>query len=219
MRRFFSSLALLAIFILPSVDRAAVAPISPVVKDPITGFEYQLLSNADWTDSQAEAIVLGGNLVTINNSEQQLFVSEVFGGFGGTQRILWTGLHDPSQDTGGGTHASNFVWVSGSPVTYTNWDVGEPNDAGTGEFYTAMYYPGFHNPGSWNDWSNVTLDPIGIEFDGVVQFVPEPTGTLLAAALFGLISLRRRPKPVHRIPRTRPSPCPLAFPQIPGSAL
>lgn len=147
-------------------------PISPIIEDPATRLEYQLLSNANWTDSQAEARSLGGNLVTIFNPEEQKFVFSTFGGYGSKQRILWTGLYDPTQDKNGAPHVSNFVWVSGAPVTYTNWDAGEPNDAGGVEFYVAMYYPGYHNPGSWNDWSNRTADPIGVPFHGVVEYFP-----------------------------------------------
>lgn len=152
----------------------AVTPISPVVVDHGSGNSYQLLSNGDWTDSQAEAQRLGGNLATIANQEQQNFVFGEFGAYGGTQRILWIGLYDPSHDQSGGTHASNFRWVSGDPVTYTHWDVGEPNDTGGVEFWAAMYYPNYHNPGSWNDWTNRAADPIGIPFHGVVQFNPLP---------------------------------------------
>ena len=173
---------------------ASVTPISPVVEDPVTGIQYQLLSNANWTDSQAEAKALGGNLVTISSQEQQNFVFDVFGGYGGVQRILWTGLYDPTQDQNGGTHASNFVWVSGAPVTYTNWDVGEPNDTSSAEFWVSMYYPNYHNPGSWNDWSNRTADPIGIPFYGVVQFAPapEPLSVALFAITVPMLLLKRR---------------------------
>jgi hypothetical protein len=173
--------------------QAAVTPISPVVQDPVTGRKYQLLSQADWMDSEAEAQALSGTLATINNQEEQNFVFDTFGGYGGTQRILWIGLYDPSQDANGGSHASNFVWADGEPVTYTNWDVGEPNDSSGDEFYAAMYYPNYHNPGSWNDWDVRDADPIGIPFFGVAQFVPEPgTGTLVLMAAGAMLLARRR---------------------------
>ena len=165
---------------------ASVTPISPVVEDPATGIQYQLLSNADWTNSQAEAKALGGNLVTLSNQEQQDFVFDLFGAYGGVQRILWTGLYDPTQDQNGGSHASNFVWVSGAPDNYTNWDAGEPNDTSNAEFRVSMYHPNYHNPGSWNDWSNRTADPIGIPFFGVVEFVPTPEPVSLV--LFGIVA-------------------------------
>jgi len=167
-----ASVSLASLFVSSISSAAAVVPISPIIQDPVTGLEYQLLSNAGWTDSEAEAQLLGGNLATISNQEQQKFVFGTFGGYSGKQRILWTGLYDPTQDKNGAPHVSDFVWVSGAPVTYTNWDAGEPNDVGGVEFYVAMYYPNYHNPGSWNDWSNRTADPIGVPFHGVVEFLP-----------------------------------------------
>src|SRR5262249_23259674 len=40
-----------------------------------------------------------------------------------------------------------FVWVSGEPVTYTNWNPGEPNNSGGNENYTEM----LGSNGQWND--------------------------------------------------------------------
>jgi hypothetical protein len=169
----------------------AVTTISPVVEDPVSQISYQLLSNADWTDSEAAAAALGGHLAVIRNAEQQNFVFSTFGGYGGSQRILWIGMYDPSQDLNGNSHAQNMVWVDGEPVTYTNWDSGEPNGTGS-EFYVAMYYPNYHNPGSWNDWVNRTADPIGIPFYGVVEYGPEPSSGLMAGILATGALLRRR---------------------------
>jgi hypothetical protein len=174
-----------------SSHATVVTPISPIFQDPVSGNQYQLLSNADWQDSEAEAQSLGGYLATIANQEQQNFVFDLFGGYDGSQRILWIGLYDPSQDKNGGSHASNFVWASGAPVTYTNWNPGEPNDSGGDEFYVAMYYPNSSNPGSWNDWSTITTDPIGIPLYGVVEYVPEPA-SFATLAVAGALLLSRR---------------------------
>lgn len=180
-----------ATFFLFANVTAAVTTLSPVIVDPATGYEYQLLSQSDWSAALLEAVDLGGNLATVQDAEQQNFIFNTFGDYSGDQRNLWIGLFDPTQDKDGGTHAGNFVWASGAPVTYTNWDVGEPNDANGDEFYTAMYYPEYHNPGSWNDWSgSIDADPAGIQLDGIVQFnLPEPS-CLMAGA--GLLLLARR---------------------------
>jgi hypothetical protein len=201
--KILNTLALLgflaAQFVGPGASSGAVTTISPKVEDPLTGKIYQLLSNANWTDSEAAAQALGGHLATISSAEEQNFVFSIFGGYGGSQRILWTGLYDPSQDATG-THANNFVWSSGAPIIYTNWDAGEPNNAGS-EYYVAMYYPNYHNPGSWNDWSNRTADPIGIPFYGVVQFVPEPSTGLTLIGVGSVFFVRRRQaRPTHQGP-------------------
>jgi len=40
----------------------------------------------------------------------------------------------------------NFVWADGSPVTYTNWNVGEPNNSGNEDYATIN-----STTGNWND--------------------------------------------------------------------
>ena len=74
--RFVAAIA--GAFLMCGMSSAAVMQISPAIQDPTTGIQYQLLSNGNWTDSQAEAQALGGNLVTIANQEQQDFVFTVF---------------------------------------------------------------------------------------------------------------------------------------------
>ena len=74
---------------------------------------------------------LGGHLVVINDqSEQDLLRSHSLSG--------WIGLSDASQE-------GNWVWSSGEPVSYTNWNSGEPNNSGN-EDYAQMY-----GSGVWND--------------------------------------------------------------------
>jgi hypothetical protein len=174
---------------------AAVVPLTSPVTDPVSGLRYQLLSNGNWTDSEAAAEALGGHLATIANAEQQNFVASTFGSFSGVQRILWIGLNDPTKDASG-THVNNFVWADGKPITYTNWDAGEPNAVSSVEFYVAMYYPQYHNPGSWNDWDNRTTDPIGIGFYGVAQ-LPEP-GLIAPMCVVLAVNARRRRRRVFR---------------------
>jgi C-type mannose receptor len=65
-------------------------------------------------------------------------------GMDGTGNI-WIGFNDITTET-------VFVWTDGSPVTYTNWNIGEPNNA-SGENCTEM----INNPAGvtsyrrWND--------------------------------------------------------------------
>ncbi len=81
------------------------------------GHRYQLSSDAfTWKDAQAEAISLGGNLVTINDAAEQAWIESSFG----TTETLWTGLTDQDQE-------GEFAWVSGEAVTFTNWAAGQAN--------------------------------------------------------------------------------------------
>ena len=166
----------------------SLALISPYITDPDNGHKYALIQQANWSLSEAAAVQFGGHLATIRNAAEQNFVFRTFGGYLGQQHLLWIGLTDAGSPF-------QFHWTSGEPVTYTHWDSGEPNNANGNEFYTAMYYPNFRNPGAWNDWNTRTADPIGIPFNGVVELsVPEPSACalLLAGSLTGTLLLRRR---------------------------
>jgi len=117
-------------------------PIMGPIVNPANGHEYHLLPNwLMWTEAEAEAVAMGGHLVTINNRAEQDWVWATFGGDG---RALWIGLNDVEKE-------GRFVWTSGEPVSYTNWQPGEPNDANEGEDYGEM---DALKSGRWNDLPN-----------------------------------------------------------------
>jgi hypothetical protein len=78
--------------------------------NPANGNQYFLTTSTTWTDAQAQAVAAGGNLVTINDAAEQNWLSNVFG----TTELFWIGLTDRVTE-------GVFQWVSGQPVTYTNW--------------------------------------------------------------------------------------------------
>ena len=165
---------------------AIAAPLGSPVINAANGHTYQLLTTQTWAASEAEAVALGGHLASIADAQEQKFVFNAFGNFGGQDRLLWIGFNDIAAE-------GTFGWTDGSPVTFTNWDVGEPNSVGNNEDFVALYYPGFRNPGSWNDWDDRTADPIGVPFNGVVEFpVPEPTGLAALGLAAGTLLVRRR---------------------------
>jgi len=99
--------------------------------------KFYTLSNAgSWTQAQAQAVSLGGNLVAVNDAAENQFLVNTFGG----SESLWIGLTD--QVTEGA-----FAWANGEAVTYTNWFPGEPNNAGN-EDYAEF---NFGSAGRWND--------------------------------------------------------------------
>lgn len=182
----------------------------PIV-NPSNGSSYYLLDTSDWTDAEAQAQSMGGTLATITDAGDDSWITSTFGDYGGVERCLWIGFYDPSEDQDGGSHASNFLWVSGAPTTYTKWYAGsnEPNNADGQEWYTEMYPTQIAgqpmpagSPGTWNDAPDVN-NPYagslpGVEWGpvyGVVQLVPEPSGLGLlglTCCLLCLLQTKRR---------------------------
>ena len=101
------------------------------------GNEYLLTTSASsWSAAQAEAEALGGNLVTINDAAEEAWLKETFGEDTG----YWIGINDFESE-------GNFEWVSGQPVTYTNWADGEPNNDGNQDYCWMNY----SNTRQWDD--------------------------------------------------------------------
>jgi len=94
---------------------------------PVNGNEYYLISTPSWTAAEAEAVSLGGHLVTIRSAEENSWVFDNFIG-GRSFNSFWIGLNDAAVE-------GSFVWSSGEPVTYTSWNSLEPNDWGGVEDY------------------------------------------------------------------------------------
>ncbi|MFN4876289.1 MAG: lectin-like protein [Aphanizomenon sp.] len=101
---------------------------------------YFLSSAGSWTQAQAQAVSLGGNLVAVNDAAENQFLVNTFGG---TER-LWIGLTDEVTE-------GTFKWVNGEAVTYTNWYPNEPNNSGGNENYAEFNFLG---AGKWNDLPN-----------------------------------------------------------------
>jgi hypothetical protein len=121
--------------------------VGPVL-NPANGHNYYLLETNYPIVAEAQAVELGGHLVTINDAAENAWVLTTFGNYGGVPRELQIGLTDEG-------HEGQWVWMSGEPVTYLNWSPVEPNN-GAGfyphENYALMYPTGDPWPlGSWND--------------------------------------------------------------------
>ena len=59
----------------------------------------------------------------------------------------WIGLHDVANEDGTTSLGEGkFSWATGEPMVYTNWNTGEPNDAGPGEDCVEI-----RGDGTWND--------------------------------------------------------------------
>src|SRR5882724_5717533 len=104
--RWFSCAVLVCLFSIAS-DLVA-GPISGPVVNPANGYTYYLLPNSDWTDAQAQALTLGGNLATVNNAAENNWICQTFTNFGGVARSLWIGLNAAGLD---GSNPNNYSWV------------------------------------------------------------------------------------------------------------
>lgn len=82
---------------------------------------------------------VGGQLATISSSADNIFIRSAATAAGIGNYLI--GLNDLNTE-------GTFVWPSGLPVTYTNWNAGEPNNFGTGEDFVEVYPNGM-----WNDIS------------------------------------------------------------------
>jgi len=166
--------------------------------NPANGNQYFLTTSTTWTDAQAQAVAAGGNLVTINDAAEQNWLSSVFG----TTELFWIGLTDRVTE-------GVFQWVSGQPVTYTNWAPGEPNNYQPlrGEDYVNMNWHGAFKPRSseknnWNDNPNLVFGRVPargiVEIEGILEVkaatVPEPASVLglLAVSALGAGSTLKR---------------------------
>jgi hypothetical protein len=188
---------------LTSAAKAAV--ISGPVVNPANGHIYLLLSPDTWTNSEAEAVSLGGHLVTINDAAENQFLVDTFTSGADERRVLWIGLTDAAGAAPGASEG-NFRWTSGEPVTFTRWFAGEPNNSAVGggpENYTSFNWHftvtdvvAAH--GTWNDHVN-SGEPASVvrhggvpgPYYGVVE-IPEPLSlSLLGVAVLPMV-LRRR---------------------------
>jgi hypothetical protein len=136
------------------------------VTNPANGHVYYLLSPAYWTNAEAQAVALGGHLVTIDDAAENAWVLNTFGNYQGTSRPLHIGLTDEG-------HEGQWTWVSGQTVTFLNWAGGEPNN-GQGIFpyenVAVMYGEADPRRGLWNDMIGSLAEQ---QYFGVVEVPPK----------------------------------------------
>jgi len=139
---------------------------SAAVVNPKNHHTYLLVRPTNWERAEKIAQRLGGHLATVRNQEEQDWIFKTFGDYGGTRRLLWTGLNDLEK-------RFHFSWTSGESASYTAWAPREPNNAGPrGEDYAAIYYPGHAQANKWRVWNSRGRDPNGFPMDGVVEIIP-----------------------------------------------
>ena len=146
---------------------------------PANGHYYQVVrveGGITWPEAKeaAENISLNGvsrHLATITSREENDWVVENTD-FGSGQ--LWIGGF---QTTPNGGPESDWQWVTGESWSYTNWNEGEPNDAGYDEIYLMFDGGG----GTWNDDLSNALEGYVVE----VPLQDAPTSSLAVRTAVG----------------------------------
>ena len=138
--------------------------------------QYQFVPDqVCWSQANAAAEAAGGHLVTIGDQAENDLVLSLSGG------RAWIGFTDQASE-------GDFVWVTGEPVTYTNWNAGEPNDDDTGEDVTEI-----RADGTWNDRNDCSSTrTYVIEFERSIIPTLGTWGLALLAGLLVLVAWRFR---------------------------
>jgi hypothetical protein len=160
------------------------------------GHTYLLLDTASWTDSEAEAVSLGGHLVTISSAAENEWVWSTFKDKLPDPGTLWIGFSDQAKE-------GTWCWANGENAAFVHFQDGQPDDAhnsgipGEGQDYAHLWiYDGI--PKAWDDYNNQAFSSHGygvVEIGGIERtdgptcyVVPEPRDYALLSSL-GLLSL------------------------------
>ena len=132
--------------------------------NPLNGRTYHLLEHSSWSVARSAALQLGGDLVTINDQDENDWVDSTFGTFEGENRSLWLGYNDAEKE-------GTWVWANGETPGYVNWSAGDgpPNNGNQYEHFA--HFRRDRDDGTWND----LLGFPGVSFfydevHGVVEF-------------------------------------------------
>jgi formylglycine-generating enzyme required for sulfatase activity len=119
------------------------------VRNPTNGHYYKLTASLNWLQAEAQAVEMGGHLVTINDNNENAWLVSTFG----SSESFWIGYTDKDDE-------GNWKWISAETSTYTNWfqHAGggwEPNNFEQGEDAGIINFifrdQNEYGPGKWND--------------------------------------------------------------------
>lgn len=155
------------------------------IQNPTNGHYYDQIavSNNFWQTQNIAQNDYGAHLVTISDATENQWLVDTFG-----LGASWIGFTDEAQE-------GNWVWITGEPVTYTNWASTEPNNNyyGQPENYAFFNYSG---SGQWADIKSE--DPRLVGIGALIERespVPIPGALwLFGSGLIGLVGIKRKLK-------------------------
>jgi len=125
--------------------------------DTYNGRHYAITKDyGNWQMCRAEAVAVGGDLVNINDGDENDWLSETFQGYyaqgdpgNHNVSLVWIGFLRDSPD------ANDWYWSCGDPVTFSPpwYDGGTPHPGST---HAYLHTDTHHNPGTW--WEDTAYD-------------------------------------------------------------
>ncbi len=88
------------------------------IVNPDNNHAYKQIACKSWEDAKAKAEEENAYLIAINDEAEQKWIESTFN----ERKFYWIGLHPPTKD-------NTWKWISGEPLTYTNWGAsGKPDN-------------------------------------------------------------------------------------------
>src|SRR5688572_5386168 len=109
---------------------------------------------SSWSAAEQIARSFGGHLVTIPSLPVNDWLTQSFLGSSYPYAHHWIGAYQDLQSAGYSEPAGGWTWASGVPFAFTNWEAGQPDDAGGNQHFGRLSSV---NPGQWMDDSDSAL--------------------------------------------------------------
>ncbi|XP_014831467.1 PREDICTED: galactose-specific lectin nattectin-like [Poecilia mexicana] len=98
-----------------------------------------------WANAEKNCLSMGANLASVRNAYEYRRIQALIRAASRNSREAWLGGSDAQQE-------KTWLWSDGSPMRYTNWCPGEPNNGGGSQHCLQMNYSGGK---CWDDlWCN-----------------------------------------------------------------